>query len=85
MNDEADNCTVNPVVAFVSDVSNGNTCAEIITRTYSVTDAAGNTRNVTQTITIDDTINPILTIPANTSIECTTSSAPSATGSATAS
>ena len=36
--DEADNCTVNPVVAFVSDVSDGNTCPEVITRTYSVTD-----------------------------------------------
>ena len=26
--DEADNCTVNPVVAFISDVSDGNTCPE---------------------------------------------------------
>ena len=34
--DEADNCTAAPVVAFVSDVSDGNTCPEIITRTYSV-------------------------------------------------
>ena len=49
--DEADNCGV-PVVAFVSDVTDGNTCPETITRTYSVTDACSNTINVTQTITI---------------------------------
>ncbi|MDZ7633746.1 MAG: hypothetical protein U5L72_04660 [Bacteroidales bacterium] len=32
----------NPVVAFVSDVSDGSSCPEVITRTYSVTDACGN-------------------------------------------
>ena len=32
--DEADNCTAAPMVAFVSDVSDGNTCPEVITRTY---------------------------------------------------
>ena len=53
--DEADNCTASPTVAFVSDVSDGNTCPEVITRTYSVTDDCGNSINVTQTITIDDT------------------------------
>jgi hypothetical protein len=35
--DEADNCTSDPVVAHVSDVSDGNSCPETITRTYSVT------------------------------------------------
>ncbi|WP_242118062.1 HYR domain-containing protein [Aestuariivivens sediminicola] len=58
--DEADNCTVNPVVAFVSDVSDGNSNPEIITRTYSVTDDCGNAINVTQTITIDDTVDPVI-------------------------
>jgi gliding motility-associated-like protein len=51
--DEADNCTINPVVAFVSDVSDGNSCnTETITRTYSVTDDCGNFTSVFQTITI---------------------------------
>lgn len=50
--DEVDNCTAVPVVAFVSDVSDGNTCPEIITRTYSVTDDCGNSINVQQTITV---------------------------------
>ncbi len=56
--DEADNCTAAPVVAFVSDVSDGNTCPEVITRTYSVTDECGNSINVTQTITINDITPP---------------------------
>ena len=53
-----------PVVAFVSDVSDGNTCPEVITRTYSVTDACGNTINVTQTITVDDNTDPTASNPA---------------------
>ena len=68
--DEADNCTVNPVVAFVSDASDGNSCPEVITRTYSVTDACGNTINVTQTITIDDTTNPTASNPAPVTVQC---------------
>ncbi|MBK6951519.1 MAG: PKD domain-containing protein [Crocinitomicaceae bacterium] len=68
--DEADNCTVAPVVAFVSDVSNGATCPEIITRTYSVTDDCGNQILVTQTITVDDTTNPTASNPASITVEC---------------
>lgn len=59
VNDEADNCTTSPVVAHVSDLSDGNTCPEIITRTYSVTDDAGNIINVTQTITVNDQMDPV--------------------------
>ena len=64
--DEADNCPIAPVVAFVSDVSDGNTCPETITRTYSITDACGNVTNVTQTITVDDTTPPTASNPAQT-------------------
>ncbi|MGB5318511.1 C-type lectin domain-containing protein [Eudoraea sp.] len=52
--DEADNCTVNPTVGFISDVSNGGSNPELITRTYRVSDAAGNTTDVTQIITVLD-------------------------------
>jgi gliding motility-associated-like protein len=68
--DEADNCTVAPIVAFVSDVSNGATCPEIITRTYSVTDDCGNQILVTQTITVDDTTNPTASNPVSVTVEC---------------
>ncbi|NAS12892.1 BspA family leucine-rich repeat surface protein [Poritiphilus flavus] len=56
--DETDNCTLNPTVTFVSDVSDGNSKPEVITRTYRVTDEAGNSTDVTQTITINDTTAP---------------------------
>ncbi|UII80488.1 proprotein convertase P-domain-containing protein [Flagellimonas sp. CMM7] len=51
--DEADNCTASPAVTHISDVSDGGTNPEIITRTYRITDDAGNFIDVTQTITVD--------------------------------
>ncbi len=70
--DEADNCSTgaNITVAHVSDVSDGNSNPEVITRTYSVIDEAGNSINVTQTITVNDTINPTASNPANVTVEC---------------
>jgi len=71
VNDEADDITANPTVTHVGDVSNGNSCPEIITRTYRVTDGCGNTTDVTQTITIDDTQNPVFAAPpANITVQC---------------
>jgi gliding motility-associated-like protein len=70
INDEADNCTVNPVVAFVSDVSDGLTCPETITRTYSITDDCGNQITVDQLIIVNDVTNPTGTAPANVNVEC---------------
>ena len=58
------------MVAFVSDVSDGNSCPEVITRTYSVTDDCGNSITVTQTITVDDTIDPTASNPAPITVEC---------------
>ena len=58
------------MVAFVSDVSDGNTCPEVITRTYSVTDACGNSINVTQTITVDDDTTPTASNPLPVSVQC---------------
>jgi hypothetical protein len=53
VSDEADNCTSNPAVTHISDVSDGGSNPEIITRTYRVTDESGNNVDVTQTITVD--------------------------------
>ena len=44
--DAMDNCSV-PTVTFLSDVSDGASCPETITRTYAVTDECGNTLAVT--------------------------------------
>ncbi len=68
--DEADNCTSNPTVVWVSDVSNNGSCPEIITRTYSVTDDCGNTINVFQTITINDITLPSASNPVTVNVEC---------------
>ena len=68
--DEADNCTVNPVVAFVGDVPDGLTCPLTITRTYSVTDECLNQILVTQVITVDDDIDPTASNPASIAVEC---------------
>ncbi|NVK66622.1 MAG: IgGFc-binding protein, partial [Flavobacteriales bacterium] len=68
--DEADFCTTYPTVAFVSDVSDGLTCPETITRTYSVTDNSGNSINVAQTITVYDNILPTASNPAPVNVQC---------------
>ena len=71
--DAADNCPIAPVVAWVSDLSDGLSCPETITRTYSVTDACNNQILVTQSIIINDTIAPDLTscnLAANTALDC---------------
>ncbi|MDG1776981.1 MAG: gliding motility-associated C-terminal domain-containing protein, partial [Crocinitomicaceae bacterium] len=69
--DEADNCTLNPVVAHVSDASDGLTCPETIIRTYSVTDDCGNTTNVTQTIVVHDVTVPTASNLVQVNVECT--------------
>ncbi|AUP77204.1 gliding motility-associated C-terminal domain-containing protein [Flavivirga eckloniae] len=83
---ETDNCTIadNLSVVFVSEVSDNNTCAETITRTYSITDECGNITNVTQNIIIDDVTPPVLTLPANQTAECSDDLTPLAFGNATA-
>jgi hypothetical protein len=82
--DEADNCTANPTVAFVSDINNnglGTTASPyIVTRTYSVTDNAGNSINVVQLITAIDNINPVTPTLLPVTGECSaTAAAPTTT------
>ncbi|MDG1036242.1 MAG: PKD domain-containing protein, partial [Crocinitomicaceae bacterium] len=70
VNDEVDNCTANPVVAHLGDVSDGLTCPETITRTYSVTDDCGNQITVDQIIVVNDTIAPTASAPIAVNVEC---------------
>ena len=63
--DAADNCTAAPIVAFVSDQSDGGECPEVITRIYSVTDDCGNETLVTQLIVIGGGLVPAPTVTAN--------------------
>jgi gliding motility-associated-like protein len=59
----ADNCSAAPVVAFVGDVSDGQSCPETITRTYAVTDDCGNQITVDQTIVVNDITPPTASNP----------------------
>ena len=49
----SDNCTASPVVAFVGEVTTGSSCnQQVITRTYSVTDACNNVTQLSHQITV---------------------------------
>jgi len=73
-----DNCST-PTVTY-GDVTSGN----IITRTWTATDAAGNSSSSTQVITIVDNTKPTISDPADVTVNCGASTLPSATGTATA-
>ncbi len=81
-----DNCDGAPSVAF-SDVSVAGACAQegTITRTWTATDACGNSNQCIQVITVEDNVAPSITCPANLTIECSDSTDPANTGTATAS
>ena len=65
---ETDNCLLAPIVTFVSDVSDGNSCPEIITRTYQVSDGCGNYIHVNQMITVSDVTPPLVDNPVSISV-----------------
>ena len=65
----SDACT-DVTVEFVSDVSDGMTCPEIITRTYRASDECGNSADCVQFITIDDTMPPTITCPDDLVLPC---------------
>ena len=79
-----DNCDADPVVSFVSDVSDGETCPETITRTYKAVDDCGNESFCTRTITINDTQDPTITCPLNVEVRTYEVKDPDSTGWATA-
>ena len=56
-----------PVTIAYHDITNGH-CPTIVIRTWILTDGAGNSINCQQTITIQDVIPPIISCPANISV-----------------
>jgi hypothetical protein len=81
-----DNCDVSPAVTY-TDITTGTGCPQeyTIARTWKATDDCGNFSTCAQTIVITDNTSPVLTCPANVTIECTANTLPANTGNATAS
>ncbi|MGB5052666.1 MAG: HYR domain-containing protein, partial [Caldilineaceae bacterium] len=73
--DEADNCD-GPVTVTVSDTNNGGLGSTsnpyIVTRTYRLTDACGNFRDLVQKITVVDNQPPTISCPSNVSVNTDT-------------
>ncbi len=86
----SDNCTaVSNLITTYSDgaavpIGGGCNLPYTITRTWRVTDAAGNFEVKTQLITVKDNIKPILTTPPDLTLSCEQSILPASTGTATA-
>ena len=74
-----------PAISY-ADVESLGSCGGTgtITRTWTATDACGNSTSALQTITVADTTAPVLLAPGDAAIECGHSVLPAATGQATA-
>src|SRR6185503_637307 len=84
-----DNCDVTPTIteSSVSTQTSNGSCGDqnyTITRTWTATDNCGNASSCTQVITVVDVTAPVITCPANVTVNCQDDSSPAATGSATA-
>ncbi|MBP7849977.1 MAG: T9SS type A sorting domain-containing protein [Lentimicrobiaceae bacterium] len=67
--DEADNCTTTLDATFTDDTTAGSCEGEwVIERTWRLEDDCGNVTTQIQTITVEDTIKPTFTRPADTTI-----------------
>ena len=67
-----DNCGSMPVISH-SDQTIPGSCVNkfVVKRTYTATDACGNSSSLTQTITVNDDSAPVITsIPADVTVEC---------------
>ena len=74
----ADACTPDANLVVTSSQTSTGTCPLVITRTYVITDACGNSATVNQTINVDDNTAPVITgtiAPINVE-GCTTADAP---------
>ncbi len=85
----SDNCTtganLNVQYTDIEIIPLGCNTTGVLQRTWTITDACGNSTICTQTITITDLLKPILTCPPPATISCESSVLPAITGIATAS
>ena len=80
-----DNCDPDPLVEYSDRTVPGSSPQEMtIYRTWTATDASGNTSSCVQTIEVVDTTPPSLSSPADLVVECDQPTDPAATGTATA-
>ena len=82
----SDTCPTPPTVTY-DDAANLTGCdgTGTILRTWTASDACGNAIHAVQTITVIDTVAPILTVPADITMEASEPTDPAATGWASAS
>ncbi len=67
-----DNCFIDSSsFMLLSELSSGTTCPDTIFRLYQIADSCGNLDSCTQLIIIDDTIAPLLVLPADLTLDCT--------------
>ena len=79
-----DICDEDVEVTFEDSEAMGN-CPQLIVRTFTAVDDCNNSTSCTQHIYIEDTTPPEIVCPADVTVECDDSTAPSNTGEATAS
>ncbi|HZV44030.1 MAG TPA: prealbumin-like fold domain-containing protein, partial [Saprospiraceae bacterium] len=79
-----DNCDLSPTITS-TDVTTAGSCpqAYIITRTWISADDCGNMNTCNQIITVIDNVAPSISCPGNVTIQCTASTLPANTGTAT--
>ncbi len=66
-----DNCNGAVTITFVDDTSNAGTCGMSVTRTWTATDACGNTSTASATMSTGDTEAPVASnIPMDMTIDC---------------
>src|SRR5688572_3247499 len=70
----SDNCTAQGSLTVTSITGNlvGTECSGTVTRTYTITDACGNSTTANHVFNITDNVAPVVTAPSNTDIECST-------------
>jgi hypothetical protein len=69
----SDGCSgTNVTITILSTVTTTNGCSRLMTRTWQASDACNNTNTCSQTITLVDTTPPVLTCPANKTVNCNT-------------